>query len=198
MLIFIHGGSGAGKSTVGKLLAKEYDGIWIDQDSFYKPKKPIVEYIYEGKIIQEVNWDSLEAIDMKRFNEAIEESRKENPDMPIFVTGFALRLLQMEHDPDVNILLDYGLPDEMAQEKMIESRRKAKGLKGNKDEARVRMVVWPYYQETLSCIGKPNKIPVYDKTSKRIKLDEIMKEIKLLLKERKTPENPHSRRFSLE
>src|SRR3990172_12989284 len=64
-IIGISGISGAGKSTVAKILAERYNGLYVDQDSFYKRKKPMIT-LSNGII--KPNWDHEDALDIQQMN----------------------------------------------------------------------------------------------------------------------------------
>lgn len=184
-LIYIHGGSGVGKSTLARELQKILgnDCIWIDQDTFYKLEKPTIQYDYQdesGKTInvKEKNWDTLDAISMNHFNGAI-MSAISNYKI-VIITGFALRPGSLVYTPDVNILLDYGMSPENTREKMIQARQSSKGYQGEKaykDRKRVEKVVWPYYEETLKLLGKHETVKVFDEKGKRILVKNLVEEL---------------------
>lgn len=189
-LIYIHGGSGVGKSTLAQELQKVFgkNCIWIDQDTFYRSEKPMIEYNYQDEKgqtvhVKERNWDSLEAVDMDAFNTAISNAIQ-NSEIGI-VTGFALRPDSLVYAPDVNILLDYGMSPENAREKMIEARQSSKGYKGEKaykDRKRVEKVVWPYYEETLKLLEKYETVKVFDEKGKRIPVKNLVEELLKLIR----------------
>ncbi len=174
-LIFIHGISSVGKSTVGSELRKYLNNaILIDQDTFYKINKP---YVLLGN--QNVpNWDCVEAIDFTSFNNAILDLK--NNYNYVIVTGFALREKEMKIKPDINILLDFGLSEQNAINTIISGRIVSKNIKTiekkYKDEMMVKNIVWPYYQETLTKIGNYHRIVVYEH-NQRLSIDSILHHI---------------------
>ena len=175
-LIYIHGGSGVGKSTLGNKILEDLNQLYgnnsavlIDQDTFYYKDKPIIEY----DNVKEANWDTLDAIDMNLFNERISEFMKLDFSF-VIVTGFALR--QMHLSANLEILLDYNMTPENAREKMILARQQSKGYKGEKaikDRKRVEMIVWPYYEVTLKSLRNFTKIDVFDEKGERIPVETL-------------------------
>lgn len=158
-LIFIHGVSGSGKSTVGEML-KTLLLPWstlIDQDQFYKAEKPSI--ILDG--YKTKNWDCEDAIDFEAFRRAIRE--KLHDYLYIFVTGFALRKELMQIDADYSYLLEFDLKDEDAISQIINARLKSKEISDNerRDRLMVSEVVWPFYLETKKLIQPSKVIVVY-------------------------------------
>lgn len=184
-LIFLHGASGVGKTTIGNLLSQKLENsVVIDQDSFYKKKKPTIEYTIDEQdqdgepiIIKEKNYDTIDAIDMEELDKKITECLESYS--YVIVTGFALRLNSLKNKPDINILIDYGVDPDKAKLIMSESRQKSKGYKdekAEKDKIRIEKVVWPYYEETLKCIGNVQIIPAFNEDG-RINARKIVKQI---------------------
>lgn len=178
MLIYLHGVSSSGKTSIGNELLNHLDNaILIDQDTYYKKIKP--QITFQGdKLYQVANWDTAEAIDFCQLNQVIEEAVKQY--RWVIVTGFALRDEYMSLKADISILLDIG---KNPIEKIIKARQVSKGYKDEKaikDQYMVEQVVWPYYQETLKNISYHYKISVFN--DKRKLLKDLVKEILFILK----------------
>ena len=156
-LIFIHGVSGSGKSTIGKELCSTFNNsVWIDQDQFYHKEKPLITFTNDDNTLfyTETNWDSEEAIDFQSFREKINELRyKFNY---VIVTGFALRLHLLRLKADYSFLLVFNVSDEKAIEIVTKTRMESKRFntleKIEKDYWMVRKAVWPFYLDTLEKI----------------------------------------------
>lgn len=163
-LIFIHGVSGSGKSTIGKELCERiYNSVWIDQDQFYRKEKPLITFtnglspFLNGKNIISYttsNWDSEEAIDFEALRAKINELRhKFNY---VIVTGFALRLHLLRLKADYSFLLVFNVDNKKAIDIVTKARLESKQFdtpeKVEKDYWMVRKVVWPFYIDTLEKI----------------------------------------------
>ncbi|HSW76884.1 MAG TPA: hypothetical protein VLG50_07550 [Candidatus Saccharimonadales bacterium] len=163
-LIFISGISGTGKSTIGRLLTSFLsNAIWIDQDLFYKFKKPKIKSPY-GDLD---NWDDDDSIDYQQFENRILSAKKQYDH--VIVTGFALRHYLLPHiNPDYHFLFTFLLPvtDENNINYIIRARQQSKNfntqLKKDKDMWMVIHVVWPYYLKTLLYIDNLYIIKVLD------------------------------------
>ncbi len=146
-IIFTSGLSGAGKSTIAKILADHYNGVYLDQDEFYKQDKPLIT-TPSGRIIK--NWDCQEALNLEAMNSKISELKKLNK--PIFVAGFALRDDWFVGDakPDYHILIQ--LPSGVS----IETRLKIKPLRDDPLGKDTRWIfenlTVPFYNETLKLV----------------------------------------------
>ena len=185
MLIFLHGGSGVGKSTLGKLLQRELlNSIIIDQDTYFMHVKPLIIFKDDNGNTHKVkNWDTTDAINFEEFNKQIDILLKEY--IYVIVTGFALHFDKMQHTPAINILLDYNVSEEEIQINMMEARKISKKYsneKSEQDKLIVVNVVYPYYKETMSKIGHPYKISVFLNNERRSK-DLILKDILKYLRE---------------
>jgi hypothetical protein len=194
-LIFIHGISSSGKSTIGKLLEKVLGlSHWIDQDTFYFSDKPKVSFDNkdvnsttctqeEKKTYTGSNWDCIEAIDFDALRYSIIASlcRYEY----VIVTGFALRQKELNLIADYSFVLsfDFGNGDDIIDLEtfVTETRKISKKItdidKQEKDYWMVRKVVYPFYLETLTKIQKSTKICVYrnqERVDVRIIVDDIL------------------------
>lgn len=189
ILIFIHGISGSGKSTIGKeLLDKLPDSIWIDQDTFYRKNKPLITFHLsvndnEGKEILSnnitvENWDCEEAIDFWSFRNKIKK------DLMVYkyviVTGFALREKCMWMKADYSFLLDFDMEPTETLKLITKIRSETKFKteeKKHRDYWMIREVVLPFYTQTLKEIQKSKTITVYDsmgRIDKSIIVNKIM------------------------
>ncbi len=172
MLIYLHGVSSSGKSTIGNALLNHLNNaILIDQDTYYKKIKPVVTF-QGDQFYRTSNWDTTDAIDFDTFNHHIENAM--NQYSYVIITGFALQDQYMTLKPTLSILLDIGTNpiDKIAKARQIS--KNYKGEKAVRDFYMVQEVVYPYYQETLQNITG-YKVQVYD--DQRRPLDEIVNEI---------------------
>lgn len=194
-LIFVHGISSSGKSTIGKLLEKVLGlSHWIDQDTFYLSDKPKVSFDNEDvssttstqeekKTYTSSNWDCIEAIDFDALRYSIIASlcRYEY----VIVTGFALRQKELNLTADYSFVLsfDFGVSDvaDNLETFVTETRKISKKItdtdKQEKDYWMVRKVVYPFYVETLTKIQESTNIYVYrnnERVDVRIIVDDIL------------------------
>lgn len=191
-LIFIHGISSSGKSTIGKLLEKVLGlSHWIDQDTFYLSDKPKVSFDNEDvssttctqeekRTYTSSNWDCIEAIDFDSLRHSIIASlcRYEY----VIVTGFALRQKELNLTGDYSFVLnfDFGVGDDL-KTFVTENRKISKKItdtdKQEKDYWMVRKVVYPFYVETLAKIQESTNICVYqnkERVDVRVVVDDIL------------------------
>lgn len=175
-LIFIHGVSGSGKSTIGKYIQQkinEYNGLdtpnicaHLDQDTYYRDKKPFVTFYADdsGKKFTAGNWDCEEAIDYESFTNDILDNL--GLYKYVIVSGFALRKDLMRMEADVSFLLKIDLQTEEAKKFISNTRSKSKKFnsieKREKDYWMVTKIVWPFYMETVDKIQPSTCIVVYD------------------------------------
>lgn len=168
MLIYLHGCSASGKSTIGNALLNHLDNvILIDQDTYYKKIKPVISF-QGDKFYTTANWDTADAIDFDVFNYQIGEAIIQYN--WVIVTGFALRDQYMTLKPNLSFLLDIG---DHPIEKIIKGRQISKNYKEEKaikDFYMVQEVVYPYYQETLQNITYNYKVQVYNDERKPIEV----------------------------
>lgn len=170
-IIAISGISGAGKTTIGKLLAKRLNGIYIDQDTFFKKDKPKVK-LSDGSVTS--NWDCLDAIDISAFNNKIKEELANNK--IIIVGGFALWNEMFDNDTKPNIHFHIRIPRELS----LETRLKVKNFT---QENRLKQklifdeLVYPFYQETLKHSEINYFIEGLDMNGNRKSIDDMINEI---------------------
>ena len=173
MLIYLHGVSSSGKTSIGNELLKHLDNaILIDQDTYYKSLKPQITFVGD-KVYTVANWDTAEVIDFNQFNNVIEQALEKYK--WVIVTGFALRDEYMRLKADLSILLDIG---DHPLCKITAARQVSKGYQGEKairDFYMVEKVVLPYYEETLKHITYHYKLKVFN--MERRSLKELTKEI---------------------
>lgn len=175
MLIYLHGVSTSGKSTIGSALSKQLtNAIHIDQDTYYKSVKPMVTFEGDKSYVTS-NWDTVMAIDFDHFNLVIVKAIEQYS--WVIVSGFAMHDELMTLKPDVSFLLDYNINNPM--DKISEQRKISKEYSGEKEEKDywiVRKVLWPYYQETLKKISYDYNIKMF-KEDKRRPIQDIVKEM---------------------
>jgi shikimate kinase len=145
-IIAISGFSGAGKSLIGKELAKLLQYNYIDIDDYFIPSKdkPRIK-LSDGTVT--VNFDSLEALDITKFKR---ECKKLAADGNLIITGFTLRrdVLAFKPDHHIHLLVDKKLA--------IERRWKAKPFfkkdpnKQKRDLLMINEVAYPFYLDTLA------------------------------------------------
>ncbi len=140
-IIGISGISGAGKTTIGEIVAQKLGGVYVDQDRFYKKKKPLIR-LSNGKLVK--NWDHKDALYLKAMNKDI-RSYVENGSL-VVIGGFALRDSWFDKDTKPDIHFHIKIPKELS----LESRLKVKKFK-NVKQAKLEFneVIYPFYQETL-------------------------------------------------
>jgi thymidylate kinase len=195
-LIFIHGLSGVGQTTIGNELSRRLNGnisgksIVIDQDWFYTKMKPSITYERDdGIYVTKSNWDTLESINMEGLNKSIRDGLSIYK--YVIVTGFALRqdifineklesCMGLINIPDVNILLTYNSSENLT-EKVQEQRSQSKSLNVTEDLQRIKKVIIPYYLETLTHIGEYISIDVFDDKGDRKDVASVVNEIMFLI-----------------
>lgn len=181
-LIFIHGVSSSGKSTIGKMLNTLLENSnWIDQDTFYNESKPRVTFVNdtENRTYTGSNWDCIKAINFESLKDAVTMSMSMH-DYTI-VTGFALR--EKEISPsvaDYSFLLNFEGTESEIVNAISENRKISKKFVDTytqeKDYWMVRKIVYPFYVETLNKIQKSTNICVY-RNRERVDVTTITNEI---------------------
>lgn len=166
MLLAISGISGSGKSTLGKILASRLGWEYLDQDSFYRKEKPSIT-LSNGAQVK--NWDCLEALDLDKMNESIQEILLRGN---LVLTGFALRDDVLSVKPTYHIHLNTGSSPREIQERCIQARRKSKGV-NEIDRLMVSEVVYPFYVETLKKSKFTREIAVYGENGERKSVEEV-------------------------
>ncbi len=166
--IAIHGISGSGKTTIGKVLVQELSKrknfAYIDQDSYYLAEKPSIK-LSNGLVCK--NWDTIDALNFAALRRDLAMNNY------VVCSGFALKNLQF----DVNILLNTGLTDDEIIARCVENRRVSKNLtadKLEKDKLMIREVVYPYFLDTLKNIKINLRIEVYNADGSRKSIQEIV------------------------
>ena len=142
-IIALSGISGSGKTTIGRILAKEIGGIFIDQDWYFKKKKPFIR-LSNGETVP--NYDTDAAIDIKKMNENIRNKFVLN--LPIIIAGFALREYFFDRDTKPDIHFHIRIPKQLS----LETRLKVKKFSDKAKKNEIYMfneVVFPYYLQTL-------------------------------------------------
>ncbi len=175
MFIAISGISSSGKTTVGKELASRLNLKFLDLDSFYYSRKPMVT-LSNGKKVK--NWDCMESLDINAFKAAILEYAP----LGLVVVGFALRDDIFPIKPKYHIHLNIGDTVDDICQRCVDCRQQYKKLNLETDKMVVKELVYPFYVETL----KKSKITfnievyyengegVYYKTGERLPLQKII------------------------
>lgn len=171
-IITLVGISGTGKTTLGKILAKELNYDYIDLDDFYFPNKPKVR-LSDNSVVN--NWDTLESINLKEFREKVLESPRN-----LVIGGFALVDQILPIKPIFTICLEAGHTETEIINRTINARKSSKGFtdeKAKRDELMVREVVYPYYKGMLNLTTVSAYLCTYD-SEKKIPIENL---IQLLL-----------------
>ncbi|QKF94088.1 gluconate kinase [Fadolivirus algeromassiliense] len=170
LIIAISGISGAGKTTIGKMLATKLGGVYLDQDWFFSKNKPLVT-LSNGK--KALNYDCDEAIDFGRFNRMIDNEKKNNK--IIVIGGFALReyFFYKGNEPTIHFHIkiprDLSLKTRLQVKKFSEERKKDEIYMFNE-------YVYPYYEKTLKFSKIDHMIDGVE-NGKRRHINEILEEI---------------------
>jgi len=140
-MIAISGISGAGKSTIGKLLAVKLNAIFIDQDWFATGSKQRCK-LSNGE--EFINYDCDESFNIKNFNDALSANKHKT----IVIAGFNLRyhLFYLENKPTIHIHIN--IPKELSLLTRLSIKPFSEARK-NKEILVFNEYVYPYYEETL-------------------------------------------------
>lgn len=170
IIIAISGISGAGKTTIGKVLAYKMNGIFIDQDWFFKKQKPIVTLSSGVKVL---NYDSDESLDIIKFNDFI--INKLHLNKPIIISGFALKD-SFFHKMKPSLHFHIKIPKELSLETRLKVKKFSQERK-NKETLVFNEYVYPYYEETLKKSSINYFIDGVDYSGKRKNLTDIINQI---------------------
>lgn len=172
LLIGISGISGAGKTTVAKEIAAKINGIYIDEDWFYKRDKPLVK-LSNGKT--KANWDSKDAIDLRRMNMFLRDKLKLNK--PVVLAGFALWESFFDPDTQLDVHFHLKIPKEVSKA----TRLSVKQFRDpQSEELMFDEVVYPFYLKTLERSKIDHEINVMDGENRRPINEEIDEILRLL------------------
>ena len=165
-LYLISGLSGCGKTTLGKYVAEKKSAVFVDQDSFYYQKKPIVR-LSDGTNVK--NWDCVEVMDWVSMKLKVISLLR---DTDVVLVGFALRHYDISTIKDyaaktVHIELSYGDEEELNLQRCIDSRKKSKTINEERDVLVVKELVWPFYCETKKDLRSDKTIYVYKENGER-------------------------------
>ena len=180
--VAIVGISGAGKTTLGKLVAKALNYDYLDLDSFYLPTKPKVDIVLDNKVIKVSNWDNFDAIDVQAFRLALSNRTKS-----IIVTGFVLPdsiYTNQTGKPRLTIWLRTGFDAQTVINRAIEARLQSKGFDAYKaaiDKIIVRDYVYPFFVYNLNKTTIDIIIDVYDGNRRR-SVDDLVSQLLLVIK----------------
>ena len=141
-IIAISGISGAGKSTIGKILAKKLDAAFIDQDWFNNSNKQQAT-LSNGYVV--TNYDCDNASNIKNFNDAI-SSNKHNV---VIVVGYNLRdsFFNKENKPTIHF--NIIIPKELSLETRLSTKSFSDERRSN-EKLFFNEYLYPYYEDTLS------------------------------------------------
>jgi len=140
-IIAISGISGAGKSTIGKMLAKKLNATFIDQDWFNSSNKQKV-ILSNGSTV--TNYDCDDAFNIKNFNDAISSNKRNN----LVIVGYNLRYYFFFEGNKPTIHFNIVIPKELSLKTRL-------AIKPFSDERRANEklffneYLYPYYQDTL-------------------------------------------------
>lgn len=167
-IIAIIGISGAGKSTLGQIVANTIGYDYLDLDSFYLPTKPKVDIVINDKVVKVSNWDTLDAVDIDGFRQALVNRTK-----PIIVTGFVLPdsiYTTQTGKPTITIWLRTGFDPYIVINRAIEARLQSKQFTINKaaiDRIMVCDYVYSFFMTNLESTTITNTIDVYGRDQRR-------------------------------
>ena len=173
--IALSGISGAGKTTLAKILAQNYNAIHFDEDDFYIEIKPKVT-LSNG--LSKSNWDTFDALKIKLLNQEIKKCLQKNS---VFLSGFALpdHIFDPDIKPDLHIHL--RIPKS-------ESLKTRLAIKDFRDKSEVNNTLYfnecivPFYEENLKNSTIHHFIDVFDNDGNRKSLDKEIEEIEKVIK----------------
>ena len=140
-IIAISGISGAGKSTIGKLLAKKLNAGFIDQDWFNSGNKQQAT-LSNGYIVTNYDCDNISNI--KNFNDAISSNKHDN----LVVVGYNLRDHFFNKENKPNIHFNILIPKELSLETRLTVKAFSDERRSN-EELYFLEYLYPYYEDTL-------------------------------------------------
>ena len=140
-IIAISGISGAGKSTIGKMLAKKLNAEFIDQDWFNSGNKQQAT-LSNGYIV--TNYDCDDVFNIKNFNDAI-SSNKHNT---LVIVGYNLRHYFFFEGNKPTIHFNIMIPKELSLETRLSIKPFSDERRAN-EKLFFNEYLYPYYQDTL-------------------------------------------------
>jgi cytidylate kinase len=173
MIIFIHGISTSGKTTIGKKLSLILENsIFIDQDTYFLKEKTKVS-LSNGEQVS--NYDTVESIDWQSFNRDIQIYSKKYKN--VIVVGFELIEKLINSSPNISFYLRYNLYKDLTLNVIINNRSITKKINQNCDILNVREVVYPFHESILSQIKVDHILNIYNGLERKsidILSDEIL------------------------
>jgi len=140
-IIAISGISGAGKSTIGKMLAQKLNAAFIDQDWFISGNKQ--QAVLSNDYVVN-NYDCDNAFNTQNFNDAI-SSNKHNK---IIIVGYNLRDHFFNDENNPTIHFNITIPKELSLKTRL-SIKQFSNERRKKEELYFNEYLYPYYEETL-------------------------------------------------
>lgn len=172
--VVLSGISGAGKSTIGKLICDEVDNMnFIEGDNYFLAVKPKIK-LSSGDIA--TNWDSEDSIDWDRLNKDVKLQLKKSH---VLLATFIPIMDRYTFDVKFHIRLVMGNKYESIArsiENRIISKRITTDERKKKDSLVVKEMVWPLY-EKLSQKYEAYEINIYTKEGKRRTKVDIVSDI---------------------
>lgn len=139
--IAISGISGAGKSTIGKIVAKKLNATFIDQDWFNSGNKQLVP-LSNGHQVTIYDCDAISNI--KNFNDAISSNKHDT----LVVVGYNLRDHFFNDDNKHTIHFHITIPKELSLETRLSVKPFSEERKAN-EKLYFDEYLYPYYEDTL-------------------------------------------------
>ena len=140
-IIAISGISGAGKSTIGKILAKKLNAIFIDQDWFNGGNKQQAT-LSNGYIV--TNYDCDNVSNIKNFNDAISSNKHDN----LVVVGYNLRNYFFNEQNKPTVHFNIIIPKELSLETRLATKSFSDERRAN-EKLYFDEYLYPYYEDIL-------------------------------------------------
>jgi ABC-type dipeptide/oligopeptide/nickel transport system ATPase component len=160
-VILMSGFSGSGKSLIGKSLMKDInrsksenskDFTFINLNDFLKSESEYNVTIDVGEL-KIVDWDSPDAVDWVKFNEKINETKKDG--VGIIVSGFAFPKDKLNFTVDFHIHFKISKDEliknrhEFTQEKLDDKTSRVGEIGEEMEKKILNKVTFPHYLKSL-------------------------------------------------
>lgn len=159
LIILISGFSGSGKTILSKSLSKDFNIDFINLNDYYKDNWDKESSLIEIEGIKIVDWDTPDAINWEKFNEAIENNKNKG----VIVSGFSFPQNNLTFKPDFHIHLKIS-KDDLIQNRKDYVNEKEDSKVAELDDDIIKRILnkisYPHYLKSLE-ISYINKfIPV--------------------------------------